>query len=394
MFPYWDHVRSEAACANAGEFDFDAPQCPLFKGFPQPLSINVVPSGVSCTGSNSALPTTDAGKSVASPPTPPSRLVSSGGTSDADLHSTAIFTCSTVSEWIEANMSINEVKYPVLSHKAMTTGASSSGGAICSPRRDDEWVSSNGGMSPPKSSFLRGDTDFNASDDALGCSPAYNYIKMSTLKGWEPLVICRRQSVLIHIVTPETIVKKSESLNDSSPRVDGSNLFGLSNLSIATTKQSSDDSEPMTLSPRPGEDGNDADVSYEEDGLKQEHRNFPKQQIESNEDFSDLLRQDGDLPPLYVQSCSGTSLYILGTYSTAAITGCIGCEIVVGAVNGVVRLVGCERVRLTVACRKLIVVNCSECTMNIACVKPTVLIGENKALSIGLILISLTDLVG
>lgn len=364
------------------------PATPRFPGFPQPISISTAVAVTVGKGGSA--------RASSPPPTPPSRLAKAKSASEMDspreptAHSTvAVFTCSEISDWIDSRLAINESRYPVLSHKHAHGPA---GGPLTSPRYDDEWVNTGPSTSPPRAG---GEPDFRFGEDDGGVTPVCTYVSSADVTGWKPQVINRRQSILIYIVTPELAPQRLRSDSGAStpggvgvPGAAGG-LFGLSNLSIDGNKASllrstSDGSEPMTMSPRVGEDCNDADVSYEEgyDGEKgSKIIKLTKQESDPSVDYSGGVKRN--LPPLYVQSCSGTNLYLLGAYSSVSVTNCIGCEIVIGAVHGVVRLVGCEKVRVTVACRKLVVVNCSDCTINVACVKPTVLVGENKALSIG-----------
>ena len=44
---------------------------------------------------------------------------------------------------------------------------------------------------------------------------------------------------------------------------------------------------------------------------------------------------------------------------------------------------GCERVRLTVACRKLIVMNCLECELNVSALSSSIMIGDCRAIVFG-----------
>lgn len=377
MFPFWEKPADDAGSADADafDFDFDMPSTPRFSGFPQPISISV-----SSTTSRGVPTTDESTTSLSPPPTPLAKLAKAKSATDVRVsgeeksYVVATFTCAEFAEWVDNHLSINETRYPVISHKG-------SGHGSHVPKYEEEWVKSAPGMSPPKPAMFKADDSFAQVDDSGVCTPVCTYVRAGDVRGWEPQVVAKRQSVLIHIVAPGNTPKPKNNEDKYSPRADGGGLFGLSNLSIgATGEGQGNDAETINA-----DDGNDADVSYEEDGSRPHvHRKLTKQESEGLEDIPEGELINRDLPPLYVQSCVGTNIYLLGSYSSAAVTGCIGCEIVIGAVHGVIRLIGCEKVRLTVACRKLVVVNCSDCTINVACVKPTVLIGENKALSIGI----------
>lgn len=389
IFPYWitafnDPNSGGAQDRESFDFDFESSATPSFPGFPQPIIINS--AGVIHGGNNknSVAPSSP-------PPTPPSRLSKAkcasevNDTMDTTSHyPVAIFTCSEVAEWMESRLAINECRYPIISQR----GTGTTNGHNGPLKYEDEWVYSATVASPANPNvFLPGDLDCRFGEDDINAPPLCSYVSVGDVVGWKPQVVSRRQSTLIYVVTPEKSGQK-DTLGNSGGSAGGtataSGLFGLSNLSIDANKPEmkrsvSDSSEPMTISPRVGDDG---DVSFEESDDRRKPQ-LAKLESESLDDAPDggIKR---DLPPLYVQSCSGTNLYLLGAYSSVAVTSCVGCEIVIGAVYGVVRVVGCDKVRLTVACRKLVLINCSECTINVASVKPAVLIGENKALSIGI----------
>lgn len=89
------------------------------------------------------------------------------------------------------------------------------------------------------------------------------------------------------------------------------------------------------------------------------------------------------LPQLFINYCNRSKIYMISPYYSATVTGCADCDILIGAVYGAVIVNGCERVRLTVACRRLIVINCLECDFQIATTSPTVVIGDCRNISMG-----------
>jgi hypothetical protein len=56
---------------------------------------------------------------------------------------------------------------------------------------------------------------------------------------------------------------------------------------------------------------------------------------------------------------------------------------VIGAVAGVVVVSGCERLRLSVACRKLVAHNCLECEFSVATLSPSIISGDTRSLVFG-----------
>ena len=91
----------------------------------------------------------------------------------------------------------------------------------------------------------------------------------------------------------------------------------------------------------------------------------------------------GCLPSLSVTASQGGYMHFLSAYSCVSITNCSDCEIVVGAVSGAVVLNSCERIKLTVACKKLIVQNCLECDLSVATLSASVIAGDSRSLIFG-----------
>lgn len=94
-------------------------------------------------------------------------------------------------------------------------------------------------------------------------------------------------------------------------------------------------------------------------------------------------KQELTLPQLFLNYCSDSHFYLISPYYSASLTGVSNCEIVIGAVYGTVILSGCERIKLSVSCRKLILQNCVDCQCNIATLSPTVILGDCRNLTIG-----------
>lgn len=96
-----------------------------------------------------------------------------------------------------------------------------------------------------------------------------------------------------------------------------------------------------------------------------------------------LLHEIINLPQLFANYCLKSRIYALSAYYSASITGCSDCEIVLGAVFGAVIVSGCERVKVTAACRKLIVMNCLECEFQVATLTPSIIVGDCRSIVIG-----------
>ena len=93
----------------------------------------------------------------------------------------------------------------------------------------------------------------------------------------------------------------------------------------------------------------------------------------------------GCLPSLSITASQGGYMHFLSVYSCVSITNCSDCEIVIGAVSGAVVLNSCERIKLTVACKKLIVQNSLECDLSVATLSASVIAGDSRSLIFGTI---------
>ena len=91
----------------------------------------------------------------------------------------------------------------------------------------------------------------------------------------------------------------------------------------------------------------------------------------------------GGLPHAFVALCSRTSIYLLAPYSSITIASCSDCEIVLGAVAGALIITGCERVKVTATCRKLITHSCLDCEISVATLSPTVVSGDSRGVLFG-----------
>lgn len=94
-------------------------------------------------------------------------------------------------------------------------------------------------------------------------------------------------------------------------------------------------------------------------------------------------RPELTLPQLYINYSRGAHLYMVSPYYSASITGCVDSQIIIGGVYGSLIVNGCERVKITAACRKLVVINCLECEFNIATLSCSIVMGDSRNLSFG-----------
>lgn len=95
-------------------------------------------------------------------------------------------------------------------------------------------------------------------------------------------------------------------------------------------------------------------------------------------------RSEFILPPIYLNSCVNARLYLLSPYHSASIKNCSDSDIVIGAVYGAVTISNCESLRVSVACRKLLIFNCVNCVFNLATLTTTIIAGDSKGVIIGI----------
>jgi hypothetical protein len=94
-------------------------------------------------------------------------------------------------------------------------------------------------------------------------------------------------------------------------------------------------------------------------------------------------KPETSLPQLFVSYCNKANLYMISPYYSASVTGCIDTTIFIGAVYGAVIVNGCERLKITCACRKLIIMNCLDCEFNVATLSTTIVLGDSRNLTMG-----------
>ena len=90
-------------------------------------------------------------------------------------------------------------------------------------------------------------------------------------------------------------------------------------------------------------------------------------------------RSTGGLRDLQVRYCQQATLYLIEPYGNATIFGCTDCTVVVGPVRGLLRVVGCERVQVVSACRRLIVSSCVDSVFPVFSASHPILSGDNRA---------------
>jgi hypothetical protein len=290
---------------------------------------------------------------------------------------------SELSAWINVHMSMNDILYPV--------SISPSYGAIpCSPTSRD--------MSHAHISAMSA-TDADAAKEAglsasKGQQPMRSVNPVSSLSRAKPTIINGCSTTVVHVVggslmSAKNSFRKMKSMSrDNSEAFHSSHDIKVPHGVIRNEHGLSDsDSEKDKTSPvahtRQRNHSLQSDSSYDEHGMYEFAR--------STEDIESLMRNNTNylshpeqmLPPLFLNLCTKAKLYLISPYHSASITGCSDCEIVIGAVFGAVILSGCERVQITCACRKLVIISCVDCAFNVATLTTTIITGDCRNNTIG-----------
>lgn len=298
--------------------------------------------------------------------------------SDAEALPTIAF--SELSAWINVHMSMNDTLYPV--------SVSPSYGPIpCSPTsRDMPHISA---MNATDADTAGKDSLSNASSKAQQPSRTVNTV--SSLSRSKPTIINGCSTTVIHVIgslmTAKSSFRKYRSMSfDREMSASGSAHDLRANSTSARLEHVLSDSDSDKTSPLgPSRPRNHSDASQEEHGLFDDMSRNNTEDIElwmrNNNNY--LSKPETMLPPLYLNVCTRAKLYLISPYHSATITGCSDCEIVIGAVFGAVIVSNCERVKITVACRKLLILNCLDCAFNVATLTTTIIAGDCRSLVIG-----------
>lgn len=89
------------------------------------------------------------------------------------------------------------------------------------------------------------------------------------------------------------------------------------------------------------------------------------------------------LPNLVMQSCHRTSIYVLSPYAAGHISNCCDVEGVIGPIAGVLIISDCERLKISVLARKIIIRNCLDCVISCGTLTPIIVAGDSRGLLIG-----------
>ena len=253
--------------------------------------------------------------------------------------------CSDASEWLDSHLRLNECLYP-----PCPLSSASSFTPLSSPRRPLQGVD----CATDRDRDIPADRDAGEAACMQHSSPIRRVVPLSSPQSREPTVVHGSGSTVFNVLT----VDETEEA--------GAGLQVPSKLHSASSDMSAT---------APG--GGLSSMGSEEDLLDA----LKLQQQSDSSSYpgcaSSVLR------PALVHGCTRMTIYLLGAYSTLTVSSCVDCEIVVGAVSGFVMMNACERVHITVACRKMILWSCHDCEIKIATLTPTILSGDCRGLVFG-----------
>ena len=287
---------------------------------------------------------------------------------------------SELSGWINGHMSMNDLLYPV--------SVSPSYGAIpCSPTsRDMAHISA---MNATDADANKEGPNSLASKQQQPCRTIN---PVSSLSRAKPTIINGCSTTVVHIIGGTMMSAKNSFRRMRSMSMDKSEAghSGHDLKHVLRNEHSDSDSDktsplghtrPRNLSTQ----SSDFSYHFDDHGMMSEDSNRAAEDIEGlmRNNTSYLSRPELMLPPLFLNLCTKAKLYLISPYHSASITGCSDCEIVIGAVFGAVIVSGCERVKITCACRKLVIVNSLDCSFNVATLTTTIIVGDCRGMVVG-----------
>lgn len=237
--------------------------------------------------------------------------------------------CGELLDWIESHIRLNESFYPPC---PISSNSFSSPPSIMSPRAA---IDASDNMN------LEGDTpvDFNS-----GLSiPKRQIVTLNSPQAREPLVINGTAHTFIHLLSVDSsnTAAMPARLRNVSGDASNTDALGITNSM-----------EDLSEIKAPLKDG--------------------KGQQSLNQFGTGLIH-----------GCVRMTIYLLSPFTCMTITSCVDCEIVIGAVSGVILLSNCERVHLTATCRKLIAWNSYDCDIRLATLTPSIVSGDCRGLVFG-----------
>jgi hypothetical protein len=292
-----------------------------------------------------------------------------------DINSRQI-SFSDLSPWLEAHMCVNEIYYPNISSPSLTPGRSKPHASMLFGQNNDD---------------TRIEKSANKQDlsPIEGQQPIRHTIPLSSLCRSKPTIMTGISTTVMHLVTTGPA-----RTNKSIKRDRG--LLGRSHPSTSNMSLSSDNNEypssdnAMSVGSNSASDTQGGasmkcksiDSNIEEMGIDSGDDDYVIHDTDIINNSSSSNWSDKGLPQLIVNGCSKSTMYMLSPYSSASISACNDTEIVIGAVSGAITVTGCERVRITCACSKLIIQNCLECDFYVATLSRTIILGDSRSLTI------------
>ena len=323
---------------------------------------------------------------------------------------------SELSQWLEDNLTINDHIFP-LSSSSMTypynvlvnTPSYISLGNIgpvanldfkntglFSPRPGSSSNNSSNNTSP------RGMSSFTAAlaEETMNSPPNSHNIPQSPFRLLTPLHDLKINAPTVIKNCASTIIYIVNSGYESSSSPDTMNNTANIALSISTTNANTaantanSRSHKRNMSQEAVIDDEIESINLNDgkDELLQAQPSSMSAETDSNDGSlsarSNRSSRAGDitidqLPHAIISGCTGAHIYLLAPYTSATISHCSDCEIILGAVAGTLVMNYCERVTVTAACRKLLIVGSSDCRICIATLTTSVIIGDCRGIVFG-----------
>ena len=320
-----------------------------------------------------------------------------------DVGSAADSLCfSELSQWLEDNLTINDHIFP-LSSSSMSypysvlvntpsyislgnIGPASNldfkNTGLFSPRPGSSGNTSPRGMSS-FTAALAEESMNSPPNSNLPQSPFRLFTPLHDLKINAPTVIKNCASTIIYIVNsgyepPDTMNNTMNATNAS--------------LSITTTTNTTRSHKRNMSQEAIDDEIENINLNDGKDDFLQAQPSSMSAETDSNDGSlsarSNRSSRAGDitidqLPHAIISGSTGAHIYLLAPYTSATISHCSDCEIILGAIAGTLVINYCERVTVTAACRKLLIVGSSDCRMCIATLTTSVIIGDCRGIIFG-----------
>ena len=288
--------------------------------------------------------------------------------------------------WLESNLALNEVIYP---SSASCTSSPSSPKAY---PYGSATLGTDGPFDSEGSYPYSSGAGAGAGNLISGQTPTKETVALSSLSVYRPLSLSGIGSTYLHLVV-EAEGGGSESRSTGVILSEQTGPYSICLSTVLDSYAVCDDviCPPLVyITELPLHECEEGKSEDQVDGPDYQLSEVPDPDARREEGLTDVSYRPRDagvvqeeLPHLSVSGCARASLYLLSPFRSASLHSLSECSLVIGAVAGVALLCNCEKVQLTVSCTKLVMRNCLDCDVRLACLSGTVISGDSRGIQIG-----------